>query len=260
MRAKKSLGQNFLNAPQVVKRMLEISDIHQGDIVLEIGPGKGVLTRALLEAGAKVHALELDERMVAYLNETLTPYVSSGQFIIHHTDVLKVNLEQLLPQPYKVVANIPYYITNRILRTFLSGSHQPTLMCLLVQKEVAERIAREPKESILSLSVKAYGTPRFIEKVPARYFSPQPKVDSAVLLIENITHSLFINLQHEERFFELVKQGFSQRRKQLLSNLVLSPEEKQKWKKLLEHKGYPSSVRAEDIAFTDWLYFSRGDR
>ena len=189
--AKKSLGQNFLKSRKAIRAMIESPNITSDDVVVEIGPGKGALTKPLLETGATVIAFELDERMIVYLREHLAEYIQREQLVLIHQDVLQADLSRYTNgKPYKVVANIPYYITNLILRTFLSGRYQPTSMCLLVQKEVAERIvARDGKESILSLSVKLYGIPTYIMKVAREYFSPSPRVDSAVILIDKI-HSV----------------------------------------------------------------------
>lgn len=257
MRAKKSLGQNFLNAPQVIQKMVDISHVTNGDFVIEIGPGKGVLTEALLLRGAVVWCYELDQRMVDYLSEKYSTYINSGQLTIIHRDILEVDIEKELPKgSYKVVANIPYYISNAILRQFLSTVHQPTDMCLLVQKEVAQRIAQDTKESILSLSVKVYGTPRYVTKVPARYFSPQPKVDSAVIHIGNISRNAFSTARDEHRFFAVVKQGFAYKRKQLASNLGEVFFDKLYWQQVLKERGYPHTVRAEDVNLEDWIYLS----
>jgi 16S rRNA (adenine1518-N6/adenine1519-N6)-dimethyltransferase len=257
MRAKKSLGQNFLNAPQVVAKMIDALGITRDDLVVEVGPGKGALTKALLERGTRVHAYELDQRMVEYLNEHLADYIESKQLQIVQGDILEADVcADLQGKNYRVVANIPYYITNAIIRYFLESDHQPTSMSLLVQKEVAERIARDEHESILSLSVKAYGEPRFLTKVPARYFSPQPKVDSAVITISGISRENFSDEIHEERFFTVIKTAFAHKRKQLASNLAGLWFNKERWQELLQERGYQTTARAEVLKLADWLYFS----
>lgn len=258
MRAKKSLGQNFLNAPGVIQKMIDVSGVQSGDLVIEVGPGKGALTEALLERGAIVRCYELDPRMVEYLNEKYNSYIQTGQLTIVHQDILDLDLqEELSSGAYKVIANIPYYITNAIIRLFLTATHQPTDMCLLVQKEVAERIARDTKQSILSLSVKVYGTPRYVTKVPARYFSPKPKVDSAVVHIGGISRDAFSTPSDEERFFSVVKQGFAYKRKQLASNLGEAFVSKAYWQQVLQDMGYPHTVRAEDVALLDWIQLGK---
>src|SRR3990172_2215572 len=178
MRAKKSLGQNFLTSRGVARDIVVAAQITPDDVVLEIGPGKGFLTEGLLQKAKKVIAVEKDERMVEYLKDKFREEIRNGKLELIHQDILSFDISR-----FTLVANIPYYITGEILRTFLSGDLQPQRMVLMVQKEVAERIVARPssrragtgKESILSMSVKVYGTPCYIQKVPARYFSPKPK-------------------------------------------------------------------------------------
>jgi len=234
--------------------MIESPDISHDDIVVEIGPGKGALTKPLLETGATVVAFELDKRMVEYLHETFGEYVMSGKLILVHQDVLEADISAYTSgQPYKVVANIPYYITNLIIRTFLSNGHQPTSMCLLIQKEVAERIvSRNGKESILSLSVQLYGIPRFIMKVDRRYFSPKPKVDSAVIIIDAINRDDIVDVDFENKFFEIIKTAFSQKRKKAIKNLSMLAS-KSTWENIFEACGIDRDVRAEDVTYTQWL-------
>ncbi len=153
--AKKSLGQNFLITPRIVEMIALAVDIQPGDTVVEIGPGKGALTRELLKAGGRVVAVEKDDRLIPILREMFKKEISEGQLALIHKDVMEIDgaeLESIVGQSYKVIANIPYYITGQLIRTFLSRSHQPSIMILMVQKEVANRtIARDGKESILSL-------------------------------------------------------------------------------------------------------------
>src|SRR3989344_7983631 len=180
MRAKKSLGQNFLTSRGVTRDIVAAANITPNDVVLEIGPGKGFLTEGLLQKSGKVIAVEKDDRMVLYLKDKFAQEIRSEKLKLVHGDILTLNLTdyKLKTNDYKLVANIPYYITGEILRTFLSGDLQPQRMVLMVQKEVADRIVARPssrragtgKESILSMSVKAYGTPRYIQKIPRRNF------------------------------------------------------------------------------------------
>ena len=158
---------------------------------------------------------------------------------------------QLKDGGYKVVGNIPYYITGALFKKFLAAPHQPSTLVFLIQKEVAERIARSAKESILSLSVKAYGTPKYIKTVPAGAFSPPPKVDSAILAVENLSRKNFKNAAHEEKFFMLVKKGFAQKRKFLSSNLGPSHSN------ILQNVGVNPKARAEDVPLGAWLEISR---
>ncbi|MCX6731485.1 MAG: 16S rRNA (adenine(1518)-N(6)/adenine(1519)-N(6))-dimethyltransferase RsmA, partial [Candidatus Parcubacteria bacterium] len=202
MRPNKFLGQNFLTSQKIIDEIIKAADIKPNDIILEVGPGKGILTEALLKTGAKIIAVEKDKRFVDFLREKFS---GVKNLKIIHNDILKSQISNLKSQKYKIVANIPYYITSRFLRNFLQSDFQPVLMVLMVQKEVAKRII-SGKESILSISVKVYGQPKIIKIVPARYFHPKPKVDSAILLIDNISKDFFRNLT-ETRFFGLIKKG-----------------------------------------------------
>jgi 16S rRNA (adenine1518-N6/adenine1519-N6)-dimethyltransferase len=244
--AKKSLGQNFLKSERALSSIIEAAQISPNETILEIGPGQGALTKKLLEAGAKVIAVEKDDQLF----EILKGEIQSENFKIIHQDILEYDPSEI-PQSYKVVANIPYNITGAILEKFLSDQHQPQQMVLLVQKEVAERIvSRDEKESILSISVKAYGVPRYIEKVLAGSFVPAPRVDSAIVSIEGISKNFFTNFS-EKGFFALLKAGFSSKRKKLLSNLSnLYPKENvgNAFKRL----NLSENTRAEEVNVEKW--------
>lgn len=234
--------------------MIGVSEIVPQDTVIEIGPGKGAITGPLLETGANILAFELDQRMIEFLEEKFPEPLNKGRFELYHQDILEADIKNITKgKSYKVVANIPYYITNLILRTFLAGDHQPSLMTLLVQKEVAERVvARDGKESILSLSVKLYGIPQLVMKVGRQYFSPIPRVDSAILAITNINRNNIPNPEFERIYFEIVKTAFAQKRKQAIKNLQsLTPKER--WEEIFTELGIERNIRAEDIAFDQWL-------
>ncbi len=189
--------------------------------------------------------------MIPLLQETFADYIASGKLELLEADILSFDPSHypLVTSHYRIVANIPYYITGAIIRKFLESDFQPTSMTLLVQKEVAERIvARDGKESILSISVKAYGTPKFIGKVPKRYFTPEPSVDSAIIHIDNISKDRFKKVS-EIDFFKVVKAGFAQKRKTLANNLGNLGVKPPGW--------LPEKVRAEDISLDDW--FSIGE-
>lgn len=250
MKAKKHLGQHFLTSKAVLRDMLAAADVQQEDTILEIGPGKGVLTEALLATGAKVAAIETDQDMLHELESRFTQALASQQLTLIHGDVLTTKINEHISGSYKVVANIPYYITGEIIRRFLTAHTPPESMTLLVQKEVAERIAKSTKETVLSLSVKAYGHPRYVGSVPARYFSPPPKVDSAVLHIANISKSFFETVS-EERFFKVVKAGFSSKRKKLINNLS-SFESKEELVQTLSSIGLHENIRAEEVNLEEW--------
>ncbi len=250
-KAKKSLGQNFLKSKSALSAIVDAGDISADDIILEIGPGKGALTKELLGSSGQVLAVEKDRELVELLEEKFKKEIEDKKLILIKGDILEFqpNTYNLETRTYKVIANIPYNITGAILKKFLSAETKPERMVLLVQKEVADRIvARDGKESILSLSVKAYGDVKKIIKVPKTSFSPAPKVDSAVIAIENISMKNFngANGVSEERFFELVRSGFAHKRKVLAKNL--------------ENSGLPAETlknlgkkRAEDLALGDWL-------
>jgi 16S rRNA (adenine1518-N6/adenine1519-N6)-dimethyltransferase len=245
MRAKKSLGQNFLRSKAVVETIIETADLNNNDVVLEIGPGKGILTKRLLEEAGEVIAIEKDNVLFERLKKTFNKEIEEGRLGLINGDILKI--ENLGLERYKLVANIPYYITGEILREFLSNRTQPERIVLMLQKEVVERIvAKDGKESILSISVKAYGEPKYIEKVGKENFQPKPKVDSAILLIENISKKNFEEIDEKE-FFNLVKKGFSQKRKLLTNNLKeFLPEA------AFELCKIPLKSRAENLSLNNW--------
>jgi len=253
---KKSLGQHFLTSEGAIQRIINSADIQTGECVLEIGPGKGVLTDALLKSGAQVIAIEKDDNLATNLTESYINAISDGTLTIHNADICKTSPSTLINSPhgntdYKLVANIPYNITGAIIRQFLTATNQPTKMVLLVQKEVAERIiARNGKENILSISVKAYGEPYIEGVVKSGSFNPPPKVDSAILVIEHISRTFF-NTADETLFFTLLRTGFQSKRKQLKNNLssILTdahiPE-------LFHTCAIHIATRPEDLTVHDW--------
>src|SRR3989339_45280 len=215
------LGQHFLKntsaTRQIINKMIKAADVSKKDIVLEAGPGKGILTKALLKKAGRVIAVEKDKELVKYLKEK---FKDCENLEIVEGDILKTQISKLKSQNYKIVANIPYYITSRFLKTFLENpalAGQPQKMVLMVQKEVGERItAKPPHMSILAISVQIYGQPKIIAKVSKKHFSPQPQVDSVVVLIDHISDFPYPN---EKKIFKIVKTGFSHKRKLLLNNL-----------------------------------------
>lgn len=252
--AKKSLGQNFLMHPQIAERIVASANLPENATVLEIGPGTGMLTRALLAKTskvAKVVAVEADDALVPELKETFAPEIAAGKLELIHGDIRAFNPTSL-GIPYALVANIPYYITGEIMRMFLEAAHKPYSMTLLVQKEVAERIARShDKQSILSLSVKAYGVPTYCFTVPRGAFRPAPNVDSAVISIQNIRNDAFSSLKEEKMFFAVLKTGFAHKRKRLAKNLedlvpALFAQQS------LRDTGLDENIRAEDVPLDSW--------
>lgn len=217
---KKSLGQNFLKSEPALNMMCTASDLNENDIILEIGPGKGALTNKLLKKVNKIIAIEKDRDLVSFLQEKFNDEIKKGQLILIEKDILNFDADDfkknnLSNGKYKIIANIPYNITGAIFKKFLSSKIQPSIMTLLIQKEVAKRIIGGEKEgeSILSLSVKAYGNPFYMMKVGKRFFSPSPKIDSAIISIKDISRSNFKSKEQEEMFFKIVKTGFSHKRK-----------------------------------------------
>ncbi len=252
IKAQKKLGQNFLLSKEVIEHMLEAGKIDPHDIVVEAGPGKGILTEALLRCARQVIAIEKDPRLIMYLSLKFKREIDSGKLILRHGDILEFEPEHehLKPNGYKIAANIPYYLTGQFLRFFLGHTTYPSTMVLLVQKEVAKRVATDEKESILSIAVKAFGTPRYVETVPARLFSPRPKVDSAVLLIENISRDFFSTID-EQRFFEVVRAGFAQKRKKLAGNLT-AVTNKKIIQEIFAANNLSENARAEEVPLSKW--------
>lgn len=245
MYAKRSLGQNFLKSEKALTSIVRAGNIDPTDTILEIGPGTGALTEKLLGTGAKVIAVEKDDELFKNLKEKF----KNENLELVHGDILDLETSQL--PAYKLIANIPYNITGAILEKFLSANNKPSLCVLLVQKEVAERIvARDGKESILSISVKAYGTPRYVERVLAGSFVPAPQVDSAIIAIENISADFFQNFSELE-FFRLLKAGFKAKRKKLLSNLSQIFDKKEV-EQAFQALNLDENARAEDISPEVW--------
>lgn len=255
MKAKKSLGQHFLTSEAAVHHMVTASGVGKGDMVLEIGPGKGVLTKALLATGASVLVVEKDERMIPVLSETFAKEISTKQLTLVFGDILETDISKLVKsKPYSVVANIPYYITGEIMRLFLEHKHSPKSMTLLVQKEVAERIvARDKKESVLSLSVKAFGTPSLVSVVKRGSFFPIPNVDSAIIHIE--VRSQISDVREREKFFKVVKAGLAHKRKILISNLK-DLYAKDTLSRAFAKLSLPLNVRGEDLDISTWIQLS----
>jgi 16S rRNA (adenine1518-N6/adenine1519-N6)-dimethyltransferase len=254
MKAKKSLGQNFLKSKTIINKIADAGHIGAADTVLEIGPGKGILTEALLQRAAKVIAVEIDERMLEILNDRFAKEVQEKKLNILHGDITEFDTKAIKGN-YKLIGNIPYYITGEIIRKFLDSTHKPETIVFLVQKEVAERIvARDGKQSILSLSVAVYGKARTAGTVKAKYFSPAPKVDSSILVIENITEDSFQNISSVD-FFLTIHKGFSHKRKVVLNNF--SGDEKDIIRKYLDEKNIRKDIRAENLTLNDWLNISR---
>jgi len=263
MRAKKSLGQNFLRSRAVARDLVDAASIQKTDVVVEVGPGKGIITRELLSRAKKVIAVEKDKRMIEHLKEKFSQEITDGKLILVHADILQFNpsdFQLSLPkadQPragtfnFQLIGSIPYYITGTFLRQFLSTDPQPKNITLIIQKEVAQRIvAKNDKESILSISIKAYGEPYYIKTISKKLFSPEPKVNSAIINIDNISKKFFTRFG-EEDFFKIVKAGFKSKRKKLLSNLKKEFPRADLEKIFFDLKISPNA-RAENLTPSDW--------
>ena len=245
------MGQHFLTGQWAAHTLAESVNVRPDETILEIGPGTGALTRELLATGAEVVAIEKDETLAAGLEATCAADIESGRLQIVTGDVRDITPERLKLKKYVVAANIPYYITGEIIRQFLSTAMQPRAMALLIQKEVAQRIVTREKESILSLSVKAYGEPKIIAKVSRGNFSPPPSVDSAILLIDRISKDLFASI-NEKIFFDVVHAGFAAKRKFLANNLAVRFG-KDAAIQALAACGLGEKVLAEDVALGKWF-------
>ncbi len=243
------LGQHFLKHAWAASALAHAVPLAGEETILEIGPGKGVLTRELLKRGDVV-AVEKDAVLVETLRETFAEEIQVGRLRIVEKDIRDFD-PGTIKTSYVVAAIIPYYITGEIIRQFLTAEHQPHAMALLVQKEVADRIvARDGKESILSLSVKVYGEPRIVARVGRSHFSPPPSVDSAILVIENISKKLFKDIS-EEQFFAVVRAGFASKRK-LAANNLSTLWDKEFGHDVLSQCGIEAQARPEDINLEQW--------
>ncbi len=249
MNPKKKLGQHWLHDEMALEAMVGAAEVQPGDTVLEIGPGLGTLTEKLLAAGAKVHAVEFDQDLLVGLRQR---FATNSQFSLEHIDILKFDFGKL-PTGYKVVANIPYYLTSNLLRVMCEHPNHFSDAALLMQKEVAERICAGPGDmSILSVSVQFYCEASLGAFVPAHFFTPPPKVDSQILRLRYRTAPLFADVE-PARFFQLVKAGFSEKRKMLRSSLsgglgITKAEAEE----LLAKAGIDSGLRAQALSLDDW--------
>ena len=250
---KKSLGQNFLTSDIVPGWLCDAAKLEPGETVLEIGPGTGRLTGVLLKRGVKVVALEADERVMSHLEETFALEIGRGQLKLIHGDARLITplTLGLKDQGFKVVANIPYYLSGFLLRQCLESPVQPTTLVFLMQKELVNRIAKDKKESLLSLSVKAFGEPSYTKTVLRGHFHPQPKVDSAILAIHNINRVNF-NDTDTEFFFSLLHLGLGKKRKQLIHNLSHAFD-RTKVADIFTGLKLSPTVRGEDLNLKTWL-------
>ena len=252
----KSLGQNFLTDPSILEKITRIAGVTDKNIVLEVGAGLGHLTAQLAKSAEQVVAVELDERFIPVLEENLAEYQNIR---IIQGDILSLNPQDLVQENnYLVVANIPYYITSRIIRNLLESELKPTRIILTIQYEVAQRIcAKSGKMSLLSLSVLIYGEPSLEMRIPAGAFFPLPKVDSAVVLV-NLYPEPLLDDKMRGKFFEIIKAGFLHKRKTLRNSLskglAWTPSEVEK---LLLESGIDPQRRAETLSMDEWFELIR---
>lgn len=245
----KRLGQNFLISRAVLKRIIEAAEIQKNETILEIGPAVGTLTLELVKRAKMVITVEKDERMIEILKKNLGGY---GNIRFIQGDILKYDLSK--QKRYKIVANIPYYLTSPLIRKVLEFENKPKLIVLMVQKEVAQRIcAKPPKMNLLAVSVQFYSKPEIITYVSKKSFWPEPKVDSAILKIIPTIDSERIKID-KNLFFEIARAGFSQPRKQIANNLSkMLGLEKEKIKVWLWKNKISPNQRAETLGIKNWI-------
>ena len=252
IRPKKRLGQHFLIDEAILDTIVVAAELSPEDIVIEVGPGLGVLTAELARGAGKVIAVELDAKLASFLKRRLA---SLANVDVVGADILKVSPSQLLETKgdYKVVANLPYYITSPILRHFVEASPKPSLMVVMVQKEVGNAIVAGPGEmSLLAVSLQVYSKPKIVSYVPSQSFYPPPKVDSAIVRFDLLPEPA-VKVADINGFFQVVKCGFTSPRKQLHNSLAqgmgVKPAEVAL---LLERAGIESQRRAETLSLEEW--------
>lgn len=260
---KTKLGQNFLKDPKIIRKIVDFAQINTKDTI-EIGPGEGILTEELLQRGFRVLAIEKDEQLTNKLKLRFKDYIDQGKLNIIKADFLEEDLDSQIEEfgikDYILLGNIPYYITGAIFRKVFDLKNLPKSLTFVVQKEVAQRIvAKNGKESILSIAIKVYGEPKMGTVIRAGSFHPRPKVDSAILNIENINKEKFNrSIEFENNFFLLIKTGFSHKRKFLIKNLVpLFRKNIEELKEIFKENKIPENIRAEDLSLDNWFYITK---
>lgn len=253
---KKSLGQNFLTNSSVIDHIVDASNISEDDVVIEIGPGQGILTEALAQKAQRVIAIELDDRLIPLLKKR---FLHNDYVTIIHGDVLHMNIAQLIDEQkigdcgYKVVANIPYYITAPIIRLFLELSVSPKEIVLMVQKEVGKRLTATPGAmSVLAVSAQYYAYVKYLFTVPRTDFDPVPAVDSAVIQLTMKNEKL--KTSHDTKsFFRTVKIGFSAKRKTLVNNFANGyHKDKKDIEEILRVCNIDVRARAQELSLEQW--------
>jgi len=245
--AKKSLGQNFLSNPRILEKICAAAQLTKGDTVLEVGPGTGNLTQVLSEKAQSVIAIEKDHRLI---EELAKRFPDTQRIKVIEGDVLEINPESLdlKAREYKIVANIPYYITSHFIRTVFEQWPRPSIIVLTIQKEVAQRIvAQPPHMNLLALSVQFYADTKIIDTIKRGSFNPVPKVDSVII---KIVPRIIPPLIKPELFFRIIKAGFSSPRKQLINNL---PAPKETVTTILQNMRIDPKTRPEALNLEQWV-------
>lgn len=258
MRPNKALGQHWLYDGATLESICDSAGVQAGDTVLEVGPGLGTLTERLLDRGATVIAVEFDEALATDLANSYAALVEGSKLTVVHEDILRFDLTTL-PKGYKVVANIPYYLTSNLIRVLCESSNPFSRAAILIQKEVAERAAAQPGQmSLLAVSAQYYCKISLGPVVPAALFTPPPKVDSQVLQLRYRENSLFTDVDTKQ-FFRLVRAGFSQKRKTLVNSLSAGLAiSKDDARAMLAAANIPENTRAQALSLDEWheLYIS----
>lgn len=259
LHARKGLGQHFLVDEGVLERIIAVAELSPQDIIMEVGAGLGILTRELAQRVGRVIAVELDDGLAEALKIILKPFPN---VLLVHANALDVNPASLAEREgftsYKIVANIPYYITSPLLRHFLEAPLKPSLMVVMVQREVGEAIVASPgKLSLLAISVQFYGHPRIMGYVSRRCFFPPPEVDSVILRIDLYPKPI-VEVMDITGFFRIVDAGFSSPRKQLRNSLArgLGWEPNQAGS-LLKEAGINPQRRAQTLSLEEWARIER---
>jgi 16S rRNA (adenine1518-N6/adenine1519-N6)-dimethyltransferase len=259
--ANKNLGQNFLVDDDTVSGIIEVANISKEDLVIEIGPGLGTITKELLERAGKVICIELDERMITILNDRFSLY---NNFELINEDVLKVNLQELINKESfkttKIVANLPYYITTPIIMKLLEERLDIEAITVMIQKEVAERLVAEPgkgESGAITYAINYYTKPKIVLQVPNTAFIPEPKVNSTVIQLD-VQKEPTVKVLNEEKLFELIKIAFMQKRKTLVNALTNSNKygSKETVEKVIEKMGLDLKIRPEKLTLEQYAELS----
>jgi len=254
----KRLGQIFLKDQSLIKKIIQAGKIRPQDQILEIGPGKGILTQALVETRANIIAIEKDSELVEFLKNKFKNQSNLKIIQGDIRDFLKNTKPQTLDTDYKVIGNIPYYLTSYLIQLLLESKNQPQNIILMIQKEVAQRIVEQPpKMNLLAASVQFYAKPKIICYVSKTSFSPKPKVDSAIIKITPIKTRENTNKILVKKFFTIIKAGFKQPRKLLINNFSINLKiEKENIKKAYQNLNIPLKSRAQDLSINKWISLS----